>query len=188
VSVSVVTLVSTFCAKLAQKCIKHFQLTNIDVDINCQCLKMRDISLVVNIEDYKLLRERKGFSSSLGNCLDYFKSTGNITGAQEISIKYYKLEKEYNDDNSDLTDMFYYNIFGTNSTANRLYDCVEKSIGIQIELFLDRHTPSWMMKLTKMNKLDTGITFFKYWKKVIFYYADIIKDFFLVSRSWICGR
>jgi hypothetical protein len=91
VSVSVVTLVSTFFAKLAQKCIDQFQLKDIYLDNNLQCLKMRDVSIIVNIEDYKLLREQEGFPSSLAYCFAYFKSTSNITGAQEISTQ--KLKK-----------------------------------------------------------------------------------------------
>ena len=140
----------------------------------------------LTIEDFKILRVKEGFSCSQANWLDFFKSSSNITGAQEMSNHYFNLEKECNDENSEMTDMFYFNVLGTSPTANILYDCVESSIGFQIEHFFVRHTPSWLMTLMDINALGNVITFVKYGKRVMLHYMNLIKDFFLLRQIWTC--
>jgi hypothetical protein len=188
-SVSGATLLFTILVKLAQMC-NHYWRQPIEVVINDTArplvsVYMRDINRRMKISDYIIMKNSEGFASSVANCFAKFKSTNSTTGAHEMSNFIYRLEKECNDGDSDTTDMFFFNVLGTDTTANRLYDCSERSFGFKIEHFCISHSPFWLLILMNRNDLGNCLTFVMYCKKVMLHYADLIKDFFLVWQIWV---
>jgi hypothetical protein len=146
---------------------------------------MSSINRKINMIEYKLLKEKEGFACALANCLAYFQYTSNIATAHAMSLYYFNLEKECNDNSSNMTDIFYFNVVGTDETASRLYDFVENSIGLRIENFVLCNTPSWMLIPWERNIFVNLFTFLKYLKKIMLHYFDLLKDFILLGKIWI---
>jgi hypothetical protein len=183
------TIAFTIFVKLAQICIDYWQeptqaVMN-DPTRPSVTVHMNNLNRNLKVDDYKKMKNSKGFACSLANCFDNFKSTYSTTGAYEFSNYIYKLEKECNNGDSGATDKFYFNILGTDTTAKRFYDCLERSYGFEFEHFCISHSPAWLLRLMNKNALVNCFNCVMYGKKVMIHYLDIAKDFFLVWQIWV---
>jgi hypothetical protein len=184
VGFSIISL--TLLIKQTQKCIGHWSLSDRNAEGgNNDTGFIRDISRKVSYEKYRDLRQEEAFGSSLANLLVHFKSTSNISAAYEVSSHYYKMEKQYNGQNSEITDMVCFYLLGTDATTMQMYDCVEMSIGFKIESYVIGHVPKHLLTLFGSNVICYMLSALMYCKKVLLHYADLTKDFFLVWQIWI---
>jgi hypothetical protein len=147
-------------------------------------VSITNIKKKVSFEQYLLLRKNTCFGHSLACTILYFNITGEATQSFELCTHYHRMEMQFNGQHSELTDMFYFEKLGTNSASMRLYDCIECSIGVRVDKFLiknvDEHLLAYIAKITD----SSLIQFIKYCYKAVLYYADIIKDLYLLGQIW----
>jgi hypothetical protein len=184
------TIILTLAAKLTnkyfshilkQKCTANTENTNQSLATVC----MAHVNRKVSFDDYKNLKQNEGFGNSLSNLLFYFKKTRELTGSIEMSNHYYRMEMLFNDNNSAETDMFFFETLGTGTAANQFYDYVDFSFGVKMELFLFSNVHSRLLALMENTVLCKTIGFFMFCKTVVLYYADLIKDSYLIFQIWI---
>jgi hypothetical protein len=138
-----------------------------------------------DFQTYLEMREEYEFGPAMSNVLLFFKTTGELFGANEFSHHYYKQELKFNKGSTKKADLFFFRVLGTGEAVEYLYDILDDGLGVKMYKRIIYNFPICL--INALGNITSGRAWImvKLLSRVLLHYSDIIKDIILLSQLFM---
>jgi hypothetical protein len=157
-------------------------------NINCQninnILLLNNVEETLSLDTYRKIRKHKQFGTELCNLILHYKIRGQVNKAKPIMHQFYNMEIDHNLSQTECVDDFYFKVLGTNISSEYFYDVIENSLAIIVEFNIIRRYPKFILVGRSKKYFNMAILYIKCLTRILFHYADFVKDILLLIQIW----
>jgi hypothetical protein len=137
-----------------------------------------------NLNGYMKTRNCEDFVNQMSMILLSYKSKKDIANAKTLTRLHHIMELSCYQSKTECVDEYYFKIFGTNELTSYIYDILDNSLSIKIDLFMASKCPKFVATVFATDYFKMATIYVLFIVRIVLHYADFVKDIVLLRKIW----